>query len=692
MPGQIPENGGAKNPSVDGVGAPAAAPKQKMASVKKDSLPPAQVQKTKAMLLVGFGSLYVLYAVTCAFFLSVLPSTDQNLTKLVPVATAIAGLGAFVFLGTGMFLLSRIMKSDASVHSRQWSLLRVIGAVVPGLALSIATPLLIMREPAFPIDITDPTTAEDFVAPVAVTFSAERAATILRGLNLKPLQYQWDTDGDGTVNDTTVLPTTTAVFERQGVYTVSLTVQLEGNQKRKLTRRLVIPQAVFSVNPPRPVVERPVKFSVAHLLADVKQLKEVQWDFSPEQGDEEKTTVPEVVHTYYAKGRVPVSATVLLSNNTQIVYRRTITVDDPPPLPFPVTLVTEPQKLVGPAPFGAIFRVVTDEPIKEISWVIGDGKEERGADLRRIAKSFDQAGAYPVTVRVRSTSGQLAELNTLVRVTERLQISDLTFEGNPPIQANATIKGEAPLNVQLTPKTSLPLIQFSWEDPEGDAAIQGSTISKIYRKPGSYNLTLIAEDPDGKVLRQTIPVQVDPPSAQPVITMKPDGGAAPLTVTFDASQTYIPPGQQIAGFEWSFGDEGPQEDPVLGAALVEHTYKTAGEFVATLRVVMSDGKDYKTQKTIIVRRPPLGACIQASRTTVQAGKGVAFDSACSIGIPVKIEWDVRSDSAPDLSLAQSPEAQYVHVFDAPGTYTVTLTITDQFGNVDSRKTSITVTP
>jgi PKD repeat protein len=106
---------------------------------------------------------------------------------------------------------------------------------------------------------------------------------------------------------------------------------------------------------------------------------------------------------------------------------------------------------------------------------------------------------------------------------------------------------------------------------------------------------------------------------------------------------------------------------------------------------MNDGKDYKTTKTIVVRRPTLGACIQASRTTVQAGKGVAFDSSCSIGIASKIAWDVRSDASPDLSLAQSPEAQYVHVFDTPGAYTVSLTLTDQFGNTDKKSVSITVT-
>lgn len=666
--------------------------KQKTPSPKPSVEPAVQMQKTKAMVIVVFACLYLIYAVTCAFFMAVLPTTDASLAGLVPIAMGFSAVGAIVFVFIALFLLSRIMKSDVSVKSRQWGLMRVVAAVIPGLALSLATPVLIMREPALPIDIVDPTQAEDFVAPVAVTFSAERAGEILKTLNLKALQYQWDTDGDGTVNDTTVLPTTTAIYERQGIYTVSVVVTLEGNQRRKLSRRLVIPQAVFSVNPAKPIVERPVKFSVAHLLPDVKQLKEVQWDFSAEEGDEETTTTPDAVHTYYAKGRIPVSATVLMQNNTQTVYRRTITVDDPAPLPFKVTLETEPKKLVGPAPFGAIFRVVTDEPIKEIGWTFGDAKEERGADLRRVAKSFDQSGAYPVTVRVRNVAGQLAELSTLVRVTERLQLTDLTFEGEPQLQANSIIKGEAPLNVQLTPKTSVPLIQFSWEDPDGEAAVQGATVSRVFRTPGSYTLTLIAENPEGKVLRQNVSVQVDPPSAQPVITLKPEGGTAPLTVTFDASQTYIPPGQQIAGFEWSFGDEGPQEDPVLGAARVEHTYKTAGEFIVTLRVVMSDGKDYKTTKTIVVRRPTLGACIQASRTTVQAGKGVAFDSSCSIGIPSKIAWDVRSEASPDLSLAQSPESQYVHVFETVGTYRVTLTLTDQFNNTDARSVTITVTP
>lgn len=668
-----------------------AAPKPKAAAAPVSDA--VKMQRTKAMLLVFSGSMYVLYLLTCGFFLSVLPSIDPQVASLASIATGFSVLGGFVFLLLGFFLFSRIVKADVSVRVRQMSLLKIIAAMIPGLAISVATPLMVMREPTLPIDIVDPVNAEDFVAPLAVTFSAQRATEILQSINLKPIQYQWDTDGDGTVNDTTVLPVTTAIFDRQGVYVVTLSVQLEGNQRRKLTRRITIPRAVFSVTPSKPVVERPVRFSVAHLLSDPKLLKEVQWDFSPEEGDEEKTAGPEAVHTYYAKGRIAVGALVLLTNNTQLAYSRTITVDDPPPLPFAVTLESDPKQLVGPAPFGAVFRIVTQEPLKEVAWSFSeDDKEERGADLRRMARSFDQPGVYPVTVKVRSMSGQLAELTTIVRVTEKLQLSDLKFEGEPTVRQNFTVKGEAPLRLSLTPKTSAPLIDFSWEDPQGEAVINGTTISRVFRIPGSYILTLIGQNPEKKTLRQNITVQVDSAAPQPVITMKPEGGIAPLTVVFDAADSFIPPGFQVAGFEWLFGDEGSQDNPVLGAARIEHTYRTGGEFTVTLRIVMNDGKDYKTQKTLIVRRPSLSACIQESRTTVQAGKGVVFDSSCSIGMPSRVLWDVRNDISPLMSVAQSPEAQYVHVFEQAGTYTVTLTIFDQFGNSNKKTTSILVTP
>jgi glucose/arabinose dehydrogenase/PKD repeat protein len=61
-------------------------------------------------------------------------------------------------------------------------------------------------------------------------------------------------------------------------------------------------------------------------------------------------------------------------------------------------------------------------------------------------------------------------------------------------------------------------------------------------------------------------------------------GLLPLTVTFDASTSSDPDNDDIT-FEWDFGDGSPR---ATGPA-VDHTYRTAGTYTATLTVADTDG-------------------------------------------------------------------------------------------------------
>lgn len=600
---------------------------------------------------------------------------------------AIAGL-----LGMGFILLRRISASKVSIETRRRSLIILGVALLPGIFLAIATPLLINREPTFPLDIVKPTSASDFVAPVTVTLSVERATAILRNLGLQAVKYQWDTDGDGKINDETVVPTTTVLYQRKGVYNAAVRIILPAKAYRRATRSIVIPQEVFSMIPVQPVIEKTVKFSVAALLNDPKLLSQVQWDFG-DGNPPQIVTVPDIAYTYYAVGSYPVTAVMQLQNKSQVTYKRTIDVIKPPPLPFPVTLTTEPKTLVGPSPFGVLFTVKTSQKLNEVSWDFGDGKQDRGAALLRESHLFDTPGIYPVVVRARDIDGKLAEITSVVRVTDTLALRDLQFTGSPAV-LNAKVSGEVPLEINLTPKTSQPLVRFSWELPDDlNFDANGATLSGILRTEGTYTVTLMAEGAEGKSMRMPVSIEVKPPSAEPTILMTPDGGVAPLLVTFDASETFVPPGQTVAGFKWLFGDEtNGARSPELSAARVEHTYKNPGEFAIQLHVVLASGKELTVQKTIIVRKPTLSACITASRLSVDAGKGVEFDSSCSTGAPAAALWDIRRDDTPDVVQGQSSEADYIYVFQEPGNYTVTLTLKDAFGNLDKKSIAITVNP
>lgn len=668
-------------PPVDGIRADAPTP-------SPVATPPARAKK---LLVTVGGALYGAYALWCIGLLLTLPDPSGS-AAFASAGAASALMGGAILLGLGALFLLRIARADASPRARRRGFLRATGILLPGLALSALVPLFILREPGLPLDIVEPASAEDLVAPVTVTFSAERAVAVLVNLGLQPSLFLWDTDGDGQPDDQGLIPRTTTTLRRPGTYAIAVRIQLANGESRRIARSVTVPRAVFSLMPPAPVIEQPVQFSVAHLLADPTQLAEVRWDFDGDGAVDETAKGADALHTYYTEGKRAVTAAIVLQSGIETTYRRTVTVGPPPPLPFPVTLASEPKHLVGPVPFGVLFSIATSVGVGQIDWSFGDGKNDSGKDLKRIGHVFEAPGIYPVTARVRSQTGAVAELTTLVRATEVLALSDLRFDGSPDVQGGK-LSGEVPLSIQLTPQTSQPLVQFAWEVPEGFVVRpEGATLQGVFRRQGTYTLTLVAQDSAGRAARVPLEVEVRPPGAEPSFRMQPEGGVAPLTVTFDASETFIPPGTQVAGFEWTFGDEEGSARPELGAARTEHTYAEPGEYTAMLRVVMSSGQEFTAQRTIVVRRPTLNACITTSRVRVQTGKGVEFDSSCSTGILAAVLWDIRSAADPSAPVAQSPEPRYVHVFDAPGTYAATLTVTDGSGRRDAARVTITVTP
>lgn len=619
------------------------------------------------------GLLYTLYVVWELLLLLVFPNPSESIQAFVFVGIVTSLLGLCTLLGLGFLALARVRKTDIPLDLRQGALLRLGLALVPGIAVSLFVPMWILREPPLRIDIS-PANPQELIAPLAVEFSLDRAVTVLQSRGESPVQYAWDFDGDGKPNKTTVVPRVQAVYDREGVYNVTVAVQLGDQSVRTIGRRLIIQQAIFSVLPSLPIIDQPVVLSVAHLLEDSNALKEVQWDLDGDGKAEKTTTAPGVTHTYYQVGTFAVTATILLQNQTQATYRRSISVREPPELPFPASLKTDPLRLWGAAPFGALFRIETEEPVSRILWNFGDGTTAEG---ERIAHTFEKQGAYTVVAEVRSLSGSIAELSTVVRVLEELQLSDLNFEGTPEVRGNR-ITGEVPLALHLKPITSAPFVEFFWEAPGATEVLSTEgTLQAEYRREGRYTLTLVGKNAQDLVLRLPIAIEVTGASSVIAIRLDPEGGVAPLDVTFSASETFIP-GETISGFEWSFGD---QSETIFGGAQVEHRFTQPGTYSVSLSVQTVSGKNLTAQKTIVVRASVFDACILPSRTSGSAPLGIEFSSDCSTGDIVEYLWSFGDGW-------ESAEENPIHVFDTPGTYEITLTVTDTNGQI--RKKSVTI--
>ena len=148
----------------------------------------------------------------------------------------------------------------------------------------------------------------------------------------------------------------------------------------------------------------------------------------------------------------------------------------------------------------------------------------------------------------------------------------------------------------------------------------------------------------------------------------PASGAPPLQVTF--RDTSVHPDDEPLTVTWDFGDGSPAAE----GAQVTHTFN-AGTFEVTQTVF--DGVSTSTATRTIVATPPNGApTARIVRTPAEgdAPLSVSFDGSTSTddGAIMAYEWAFG-----DGGIAQGQTA--AHDYATPGTYTATLTVTDDGG-------------
>ncbi len=148
-------------------------------------------------------------------------------------------------------------------------------------------------------------------------------------------------------------------------------------------------------------------------------------------------------------------------------------------------------------------------------------------------------------------------------------------------------------------------------------------------------------------------------------------GDAPLTVNFTDASTNSP-----TSYSWDFGDGNSSS-----AQNPQHIFTTPGTYNVTLTVTNADGTDTYSV-TITVNTPPAPvASFTPDVTSGDAPLTVNFTDN-STNTPTSWAWDFGDGNS---SSAQNPQ----HIFTTPGTYNVTLTVTNATGN-DTYSITITV--
>jgi hypothetical protein len=203
----------------------------------------------------------------------------------------------------------------------------------------------------------------------------------------------------------------------------------------------------------------------------------------------------------------------------------------------------------------------------------------------------------------------------------------------------------------------------------------------------SDRITLADDGDDGAARMCVTNDRIDPRPR--VTTTGRQIGAAPVTLSFDASASIVPDG--AAEWYWSFGDglsstSGP---------IVTHTFVTTGRFVVSLRITDVNGLVRSTVATAVdvktPHQPPVARIAAGGPYQVGPVDLSALGSTPGNGPHARID-EYRWDFGDGPVMAVTSIAVVTHTYARPGRYTVSVTISTPAGATATASTTLLILP
>jgi PKD repeat protein len=441
------------------------------------------------------------------------------------------------------------------------------------------------------------------------------------------------------------------------MYTVTLAVTGPGgndivNQTNYITVYAPV-QAAFTAKP----TSGPVPLDVAFINTSSGDYSTSLWDF----GDGLTSTLESPTHTYTVVGVYTVTLTVKgLGGSDTLNYSHCITVH--PPLYAAFTA----SPTLGFAPLTVTFTNTSGGDYNTSLWDFGDGVT---STLDSPTHTYTLPGTHTVTLTVSGPGGtDTATRAGYITVYETVKAN---FTASPD-------HGPAPLSVSFTDTSSGPVAAWHWDFGDGaTSTLQNPT--HIYTETGIYTVALTAQVTGSSAL---LPGGTDTLTRAHAITVTeaqphadfigaPRSGNAPLTVWFTSTVT-----GSITEYQWDFGDGG-----VADTANPTYTYRNAGDYGVVLTVIGPGEMVEVTKLSYINVNAPAGvptATFSADVISGTAPLDVTFTAVTS-GTVEHWLWSFGDGNTASTS------SKVRHTYVTSGTFDVSLTVSNTFGNYIANK-------
>jgi PKD repeat protein len=351
-------------------------------------------------------------------------------------------------------------------------------------------------------------------------------------------------------------------------------------------------------------------------------------------------------HRYMTPGTYTVTLKVTNAIGSDTTTRNVIVNEIPPNAAFTATTT------IGNAPLTVQFTDQSSNDPTSWFWDFGDGTN---GTVRNPSHTYTEPGTYSVTLTATNAAGSAAVTKT-----------DLVAVNTPGVvmTCEPTV-GEKPLTVQFTDESTNEPTAWLWKFGDGQTSTEQNP-THVYTNAGSYSVTLTATNEYGTTTK-TFTHAVTAYEWTPVAAFTADvtSGDKPLTVQFTDLSTNTP-----TQWSWQFGDGQTSTDrnPV-------HTYTDTGTYTVTLTAKNPKGQHtvIKTNYVTVEELPPVTA-FTVDHTYTIVGQDVQFTDQ-SQNNPTQWVWTFGDGTTSSL---KNPR----HTYTDPGTYTVTLRVTNEKGQSD----------
>ena len=413
-------------------------------------------------------------------------------------------------------------------------------------------------------------------------------------------QYQWDFDGDGTVDRNTTDASVSHAYETDGPKQATVTlVTGAGTQQATTTVQVRAgdpPTAEFRVTSDGDsgthVAGETVTFDSVS-SDNVALAGAPEWNVSGASASGDRVT-----ETFGSPGTYDATLTVTDRSGRSDTITKPVTVvaqDDPTAVARPVSVQVEAGARIT---LDGSQSTDQNASVDTYEWSVPSGAgtvNDDGTSTPGATVTFGSSGDYRVNLTVIDTNGNSDTDSVAVNVTPG---DDPVIEGTD-IPNEVSVSGSLDVSADASDDSDL-TYTWTFRQNGNSESRTGRSASYAFDEAGNASVRLTVEDAAGRTNdTDWIGVSVTgKPSAALSVPDKTDTGDS---VTFDASGS-SDEGGDIATYRWDFDGDGTVDRNTTDTATVTHEYESSGSYDPAVTVVDDDGNTDTASASITVEK------------------------------------------------------------------------------------------